>query len=144
MHCTGLAQLSCSFPLLPFPFQDCKKCATLLIPVVSWTQVGTCSSLQCSREHKTTWINFMLLLSLSHICSSSQACLQLCLQAQCWSPPAAVGWGCPWIRISSTLMCIHAGCPRSPCKLGYSQGSPQQTWPPGSRVPENSASYVLL
>lgn len=70
-----------------------------------------------------------------------EPCLQLWLQAQCLGPPAAVGWGCSWIRISSTLMCIHAGCLRSPCKLGYSQASPQQTWPPGCRLPENSASH---
>lgn len=128
--CTGLAQLSCSFPLLPFPFQDCKKCATLLIPVVPWAKVGICSSLQCSKEHKMTSINFMLFLSPSPICSSSRALPPI--QAQCLSPPAAVGWGCPWIRISFTLTCIYAGCLRSPCKLGYSQASPQQTWPPGS------------
>lgn len=134
-----LVQLSCSCPLLPFPFQDCKKCATLLIPVVPWAKVGICSSLQCSREHKMTSINFMLFLSPSPICSSSRALPSA--QAQCLSPPAAVGWGCPWIRISSTLMCIYAGCLRSPCKLGYSQAFAQQTWPPASRVPENSASY---
>lgn len=68
-----LAQLFCSFPPLPFPFQDHKKCATLLILVVPWANVGICSSLQCSREHKMTSINFMLLLSPSPICSPSRA-----------------------------------------------------------------------
>lgn len=115
--------MSCSFPLFPLPFQDHKKCVTLLTTVVLWTKVGYV--LVRSVQGSTKWHWSILCFSLP--CPSAlipEPCLQLWLRAQCLSPPAAVGWGCPWIRISSSLMCIHAGCLRSPSKLGYRKLSP--------------------
>lgn len=101
-------------------------------PCCPLEKVGICSSLQSSREHRMTLINFMLLLSPSLICSPSRALPSALASSTMLEPSSSSG-----MRVSLDQDFLHSdvhSCwlPQISLQAGLQEALPSK---PGLLVP---------